>query len=93
MNCAIILQFPCILSGRIDHADHVNQVQKSLTEVTEFNEAIRTAAETTSENNNLIPVTADHTYVASFADYAVRGSPIVGYGTGMADMPMTVSPI
>ena len=55
MNCAISLYFACIFSGRIDHANHENQVQKSMTEVTEFVEAIRTAAGMTSEDDNCIP--------------------------------------
>ena len=73
------------IGGRIDHAHHDNQAQKSLLEVIEFDRAIQTAAEMTSADDTLILVTADHAHVFSFAGYPTRGNPILGYGNDLAD--------
>jgi alkaline phosphatase len=64
--------------GRIDHAHHSGNAYRALTDTVAFSEAIRTAAEMTSESDTLIMVTADHSHTMSFVGYPQRGNPILG---------------
>jgi alkaline phosphatase len=64
--------------GRIDHAHHSGNAYRALTDTVAFSDAIRTAAEMTSESDTLIMVTADHAHTMSFVGYPQRGNPILG---------------
>ena len=64
--------------GRIDHAHHANQAKKALYETLAFEEAVKVAMETTSEQDTLIIVTADHSHVMTISGYPDRGNGILG---------------
>jgi alkaline phosphatase len=64
--------------GRIDHAHHANNAYRALTDTIAFDAAVRAAVATTSAEDTLILVTADHSHVLNFAGYSRRGNPILG---------------
>jgi alkaline phosphatase len=64
--------------GRIDHAHHDGNAYRALTDTIALSDAVRAAAETTSDQDTLILVTADHAHTLTFAGYPVRGNPILG---------------
>lgn len=64
--------------GRIDHAHHANNAYRALTDTIAFDAAVRAAVATTSAEDTLILVTADHSHVLNFAGYSHRGNPILG---------------
>ena len=53
--------------GRIDHAHHDGNARRALEETIALSEAVRTAANMTSEADTLILVTADHAHTMHFA--------------------------
>lgn len=67
-----------IVRGRIDHGHHDGNARNSLTEAVEFDKAIRTAGQMTSESDTLTVVTADHSHVFTFGGYPDRGNSIFG---------------
>ena len=64
--------------GRIDHAHHAGNAFRALNDTIAFSDAVRVAANETSDADTLILVTADHSHTLSFAGYSQRGSPILG---------------
>ena len=70
--------FLMVEGGRIDHAHHVNNAYRALTETLEFARAIEVAHEMTDPEETLIVVTADHGHAMVFAGYPARGNPITG---------------
>ena len=66
--------------GRIDTAHHKNQAHKSLEEVVQFEAAVKIALDSTSEDDTLIVVSADHSHTLTINGYAKRGSSILGLG-------------
>ncbi|KAJ8320704.1 hypothetical protein KUTeg_002291, partial [Tegillarca granosa] len=70
--------FLLIESGRIDHAHHENNAYRSLTEMLEFENAIKEALKLTNEEKTLIIVTSDHDHVFNIAGYPKRGNDIFG---------------
>ena len=70
--------------GRIDHAHHYGNAYRALDETVALAEAVRVAAELTSEDDTLILVTADHAHTLTFAGYPQRGNPILGKVVGLA---------
>lgn len=70
--------FLMVESGRIDHAHHVGNAYRALTETIEFSNAVRAAMEKTNDQDTLIIVTADHSHVFTIAGYPTRGNPILG---------------
>ena len=64
-------------AGRVDHAHHGTNAYRALTDMQAFNEAIRVATETVSDDT-LIIVTADHSHVFVMQGYPMRGNPILG---------------
>ena len=64
-------------AGRVDHAHHGTNAYRALTDMQAFNDAIRLATETASDDT-LIVVTADHSHVFVMQGYPVRGNPILG---------------
>lgn len=65
-------------SGRIDHAHHAGNAQRSLLDTIEFAKAIKKAYEMTDPKDTLIIVTADHSHTFTIAGYPHRGNPILG---------------
>ena len=70
--------FLLVEGGRIDHAHHINNAYRALTETIEFARAIEAAHEMTDSEETLIVVTADHGHAMVFAGYPARGNPITG---------------
>ena len=64
--------------GRIDHAHHLGNAYRALTDTIALSEAVQAASELTSIDDTLILVTADHAHTLSFAGYPVRGNPMLG---------------
>ena len=68
-----------VTGGSIDLAHHFNWAQKALVEGVEFDKAIGYAVDSTSEDDTLIVVTADHSHTFTLGgDYPLRGSNILG---------------
>ena len=65
-------------SGRIDHAHHMGNAHRALTDTIALSDAVKAANELTSADDTLILVTADHSHTLSFVGYPVRGNPILG---------------
>ena len=64
--------------GRIDHAHHVANAYRALTDTIEFDKAVRVALDKTNRRDTLIIVTADHSHVFTIGGYPTRGNPILG---------------
>jgi alkaline phosphatase len=64
--------------GRIDHAHHVGNAWRALTDTIAFSDAIRAVAAVTDPRDTLILVTADHSHVMTISGYPARGNPILG---------------
>ena len=58
--------------GRIDHAHHYGNAYRALSDTLAMSDAVRAASETTSADDTLIVVTADHSHTLTFAGYPVR---------------------
>ena len=72
--------------GRIDHAHHGVNAARALDETDEFDQAIKTAMDMTSNDDTLIIVTADHSHTMTISGYPQRGNPILGkVNTGLDD--------
>lgn len=63
--------------GRIDHAHHVGNAYRALTDTIAMAEAVEVANQMTSADDTLILVTADHAHTLSFVGYPARGNPIL----------------
>ncbi|WP_223620425.1 alkaline phosphatase [Lysobacter sp. ESA13C] len=64
--------------GRIDHAHHLGNAYRALTDTIALSEAVEAANQATSADDTLILVTADHSHTLSFVGYPVRGNPMLG---------------
>ncbi|KAJ0064990.1 hypothetical protein NL108_000959, partial [Boleophthalmus pectinirostris] len=71
--------------GRIDHAHHAGNAQRSLHEAVEFDNAIGRAAELTNEFDTLTVVTADHSHVFAFGGHSARGNSVFGVSRKIAE--------
>lgn len=79
--------FLMVEGGRIDHAHHVNNAHRALTNAIEFANAVRIAHEMTDAGETLIIVTADHGHALGFGGYGERGNPITGLAVRPGDGP------
>lgn len=70
--------------GRIDHAHHLGNAYRALTDTIAFADAVRAALALVDLDDTLVVVTADHSHVLSFAGYPARGNPILGLVRGGA---------
>lgn len=70
--------FLMVESGRIDHAHHAGNAYNALQDTIALAEAVQYAMDTTSPEDTLIIVTADHSHVFTIAGYPKRGNPILG---------------
>jgi alkaline phosphatase len=64
--------------GCIDHAHHIGNAYRALTDTIAFSDAVRLAATMTNASDTLIMVTADHSHVLTISGYPGRGNPILG---------------
>ncbi|WP_394537905.1 alkaline phosphatase [Lysobacter enzymogenes] len=64
--------------GRIDHAHHMGNAYRALTDTIALSEAVDAANQATSADDTLILVTADHSHTLSFVGYPTRGNPMLG---------------
>ena len=64
--------------GRIDHAHHLGNAYRALTDTIAFSDAVRATLERVSLDDTLVVVTADHGHVLTISGYPVRGNPILG---------------
>ncbi|MCA0893390.1 alkaline phosphatase [Microbulbifer agarilyticus] len=74
--------FAMIESGRIDHGHHAGSAYSALTDGVEMARAVQVAMDSTSAEDTLIIVTADHSHVMTIAGYPTRGNPILGKVVG-----------
>lgn len=65
-------------AGRIDHAHHLGNAYRALTDTMALSDAVETAMKMTDERDTLIVTTADHSHVFTIAGYPKRGNPILG---------------
>ncbi len=65
-------------AGRIDHAHHLGNAYRALTDTIELSRAVQTALERTDPAETLVVVTSDHDHVLSMAGYPTRGNAILG---------------
>jgi alkaline phosphatase len=79
--------FLMVEGGRIDHAHHVNNAWRALTDTIAFAEAIETAHRLTDDSDTPIIVTADHGHALTFGGYGERGNPIAGLSVQPGDGP------
>ncbi|MCQ3830056.1 alkaline phosphatase [Microbulbifer elongatus] len=70
--------FLLVESGRIDHGHHAGSAFNALTDAVEMANAVQVAMDSTSAEDTLIIVTADHSHVMTIAGYPTRGNPILG---------------
>ncbi len=64
--------------ARIDMANHYGNAFRALDDTIALSDAVRAAMATTSPEDTLIIVTADHSHSLNFVGYPVRGNPILG---------------
>ncbi|MEM1361920.1 MAG: alkaline phosphatase [Pseudomonadota bacterium] len=76
--------FLSVEAGRVDTANHANNVARTVTDGVAFTEAIIKADEMTDDADTLIIVTADHAHAIAFNGYCGRGSDILGLCYGVA---------
>ena len=79
--------FLMIEGGRIDHAHHVNNAWRALTDTIAFADAVRVAEELTDSEETLIIVTSDHGHALNFGNYGERGNPVMGLAVRPGDGP------
>nr|WP_238934484.1 alkaline phosphatase [Maricaulis parjimensis] len=65
-------------AGRVDHAHHITNAYRALTDMEAFNAAITTALDHVDLDETLVIITADHGHTMTFAGYPARGNPILG---------------
>lgn len=65
-------------AGRVDHAHHVGNAYRALTDAIALSDAVKKAMEMTDPRDTLIVVTADHSHTFTIAGYPKRGNPILG---------------
>ncbi len=70
--------FLVIESGKVDHAHHMGNAYRALTDTQEYAQAVEAARAMTSEQDTLIVVTADHGHTMSFQGYPRKGTDILG---------------
>ncbi len=70
--------FLMVEGGRIDHAHHLGNAYRALTETVEFSNAVRAAASKVNLDETLIIVTADHSHTFTMSGYPMRGNNILG---------------
>jgi alkaline phosphatase len=70
--------FLMVEGGRIDHAHHLGNAYRALSETVAMAQAVATAVSLTDAKDTLIIVTADHSHTLVIGGYPARGNPILG---------------
>jgi alkaline phosphatase len=70
--------FLMVEGGRIDHAHHLSNAHRALTDAIAFSDAVARAVALADPRGTLVIVTADHSHVFTMAGYPKRGNPILG---------------
>ena len=73
--------------GRIDHAHHLGNAYRALTDTIAFADAVAIAQARVDTAETLLVVTADHSHTLTIAGYPARGNPILGYAAGSDGKP------
>ena len=71
--------------GRIDHAHHITNPYRAMTETQQFSRAVAAVLAAVNLNDTLVLVTADHSHVMTIAGYPKRGNDILGYIVNQED--------
>nr|XP_027195656.1 alkaline phosphatase-like [Dermatophagoides pteronyssinus] len=74
-----------IESGRIDHAHHLNNAYRALTDTLALDDAVEQVYQKVNKSNTLLLVTADHSHVFAFGGFPARGNPILGIDDQTSD--------
>lgn len=78
--------FLMVESGRIDHAHHLNNAYRALTDTLALDEAVQAVARLVNLSNTLLVVTADHSHVFTFGGFPRRGNLILGVDNLPSDL-------
>jgi alkaline phosphatase len=70
--------FLMVEAGRIDHAHHVGNAYRALTDTIAMSDAVKVAMDMTNGDDTLIVATADHSHTFTIAGYPKRGNPMLG---------------
>jgi len=70
--------FLMVEGGRIDHAHHLGNAYRALTETIELSNAVRAALAKVDPKQTLVVVTADHGHTLMIGGSPTRGNPILG---------------
>lgn len=70
--------FLMVEGGRIDHAHHLGNAYRALSDTVELSDAVRTAVQKVNLDDTLIIVTADHSHTLTMMGYPARGNNILG---------------
>lgn len=73
-------------SGRIDHAHHLNNAYRALTDTLALDLAVKQALEHINITNTLLLVTADHSHVFTFGGFPARGNLILSVDSQVSDI-------
>jgi alkaline phosphatase len=73
--------------GRIDHAHHATNAARALEDTLAFDEAIKIALDSTSRDDTLVIVTADHSHTMTINGYGKRDASILGLVKGLDGKP------
>ena len=70
--------FLLVEAGRIDHAHHLSNAYRALTDTVALSEAVQWVVDHVDMEETLILVTADHSHTMTISGYPRRGNPILG---------------
>lgn len=73
-------------SGRIDHAHHLNNAYRALTDTLALDEAVKTIMDNVNLSNTLLLVTADHSHVFTFGGFPQLENSILGLDSQISDI-------
>lgn len=74
-------------SGRIDHAHHINNAYRALTDTLALEQAVHQVARMVNLSTTMLLVTADHSHVLTFGGHSPpRGNHIFGHDSHHSDL-------
>lgn len=73
-------------SGRIDHAHHLNNAYRALTDTLALDETVESVARVVNQSNTLMVVTADHSHVFTFGGFPQPGASVLGFDSKLSDV-------
>lgn len=69
--------FLMVEAGRIDHAHHIGNAYRALSETVALSDAVKQTLSKINLDETLLIVTADHSHTMTISGYAKRGTPIL----------------